>query len=258
MTQDSSGPSSFADADDQRTVVGYRRHSGLALAAAALSAVSAVAFATWMLWWVPLTAIFVSLLALYSLRCDPGQKGRRVTVVALTVALVIAAAAPTRFFTRGGRISEQAELAGVEWLEILRRSQDDNGQPDTFNLAKAHQLRLPTEKRQRFDGSLTKFYLDDDTRRASLEQFANETLVHTLYSLGPRATIWPYAVESCRQDADVDYVTSVCVVTFLREGRAESFFVQLNLERTKDADSATGKWRVAGYRGHAPANIVPN
>lgn len=256
MTDDSSSRAPFAESEQERTVVSYRRTSGLAVTAILLAAVSGVALATWVLWWVPCAAVFVSALALYQLRKDPGLRGRRMVVVGLTVAVVIGASAPVRFFARSQRVTEQAELAGLEWLEMLRTSQYEDGQVNDYRLAKALEMTLPIDKRQRFDpSSLTEYYLGDEGRREVLEQFANEKLVHTLHLLGSRATVRYFSTESCRQEAEVDRVTSVCVVTFLRSGRTESFFVKLDLERKHDAYAPQGNWRVVKYRGHMPEDI---
>jgi len=263
MTQDDSDRTPFADSAGEQGIE-YRRFSGLAIAAALLTVVSLVAFATWMLWWVPLLASFLAALSLYSLRDQPALRGRRLATIALTVALIIAAAAPTRFVTRGRRIAAQAEQAGIEWLELLSEirlpklneaDDQEEDRPDKFKLAKAHQLGLPTARRNRFDTTLVNHYLDDERRKAELEAFANERLIHTLFTLGSaRVTIDHFATESSHQDGEIDRVISVFVITFLRDGRPESFFVQLTLERERD-DSERGKWRIARFREYLPPGV---
>lgn len=255
QVEDASDSAAFADADNRQATTPDRRLSGLALLSALLAATSMVAFATWVLWWVPWLAIFVSGLAIYGLRNDPRRKGRRLTVIALTVAIVIAAAAPTRSFTRSRRVIVQAQQASVEWLELLGSSQDEDGETDNLKLAQAYQLRLPMTERQRADGSLVDYYLEDNNRLAKLEEFANDRLIHTLHTLGQRATAQPFSTVSCRQEAGVDHVTLVCAVTFLRDGRPETFFVELDLERLEDEKASRGIWRIAGYRSHSPAKL---
>lgn len=267
MTQNESendrGPSpAFSDPEATRAGNSYRRQSGLAWAAAVLAALGATAFYTWMLWWVPLVAAFLAMLALYSMRNDPSLTGRRLAVIALAVALVLAAAAPTRFVTRSQHVSGQASRAAVEWLEILRTSQSESfdleepRKPNIFRLAKAHQLRLPAGQRQPFDDKLKAFYLDDEMRRNALEEFVKDPVVHTLHTLGSRATIRIFAIESCRQLSDRDVVKAICAVTFLRAGRAESFFVEVLLERTRETETSRASWRVVSYRETMPVSLT--
>ncbi len=248
MTKDASqeGHSPFSP---EQPGTEYRRVSPLALVAVGLALVSPIALTTWLLWWVPCVAAFIALLALWSLRTDRRAKGRQITVVALAVALVIAAAAPTRFFARSKKLSAQAERAAVEWLEILQNSRRKDGVPNNWQLARAMQFRLPTDKRQPLDATLLEYYIKNEHNRYALEDFANERLVRTLHTLGTRATIRHYATESCTQSEGVDRVKLVCAVTFLRDSRPESFFVQLLLERKQGGDGEPGKWRVASYRG---------
>jgi len=252
MTSDSSSEPSadrpqFATSEEPAAVP--RRLSGLAVVALLLAGVSLLAFTTWLLWWIPLATVAIALLARYRLSDDPGVSGRRLAVIAFTVALVIAVAAPTRFFVRARRIEAQAERVGVEWLDLIRRSRNEDGELNVFRLGKALQLRLPAAERQRFDATLVNYYFDNEEQRIRLEEFANEPLIHTLNLLGSRATVQHYAVESCRQDGDVDRVTTVCAVTFLRGGRPESFFVKLDLQREPDADTPLGNWRAVNFTG---------
>jgi hypothetical protein len=217
----------------------YRSVSGLAVAGLAFGLLSAVAMIFPLLLTCAVVGIVLSMWALLRIRRQaPALAGRGIALSGLLLSVVFATAVPTDWLVYRWRIRNEARQFGEAWFELLSR-----GEPH-----KAHQLTVEPELRERLDDRLWASYREDPRRRKEIRKYASEPLVRTLLALDDRGQARLYETRDHASADGREYVQQVYAVTFEEEAGRKTFFVLMNMERSRP-DSGRADWRLVGVQG---------
>ncbi|MBI2823876.1 MAG: hypothetical protein HYX69_04190 [Planctomycetia bacterium] len=213
----------------------YRAISALAVAGVLAALVSILAFWHPILWVLPAAAVIVNVLALRRIaRSAPELIGRGVALAGLGLALVLAAAAPTRYFVWQWRSRLEARDLALRWFEALRE-----GHP-----AKAvHMILAPNAPLSGSD-DLWAYYRGAPDGPQYVRTFASEPAVRAILALGPAAHVRPLGTEEHYTTNMTERLTSLFAVTYDRAGKPSTFLVRILLERKLEAAHRTNQWRL--------------
>lgn len=202
----------------------YRSLSPHALVGLVLGLLSGLALLDPIAWVLPVLGLVVSLVALRRIRRDEaGLAGRGLARAGLVLSLLLAVAAPTDWFLYRYLVGREAVRFAGYWFELLGEGQ----------VHKAFLLTVDPKSRLPLDVSLPEI-----CRRASylcdeLEGYRKDRLVVKLESLGRRAVVRFCRIDGQETAGDRDYIRPVYAVTSQRDGRSETFFVALKMERLR-------------------------
>jgi hypothetical protein len=228
----------ITDSQDEE-LSAYRAVAGLAVAGLIFGLLAPLALIDPTLWTVPALGMLLSVRALRRIRrSEPALAGRKLALAGLALSLLFLTAAPTDWLVHRWRVRNEAtELAGL-WFRCLTEDEPQ----------KAYQLTLPSGGRQPLDHRLWAVYRDTPRLRQGLENYVKAPLVRTLLALGPKARVRFYETANQSRTGQEDVVEQLYAVTYEEEGERKSFFVAVQMSRTKLADG-TADWRIARADG---------
>ena len=224
----------------ESNLAAYRPVSRMAVSGLLLGLASPLAFTSPLLWILPAVGAALSVIALLTIRARERQlTGVKAAWLGLCLSIIFGSAAPTSHFTYHQWIVKEARTVARHWLDLLRT--DD---PYT-----AHQWTLGSPARAPATVDLPRYYVETPAQRQTLQQFVDDSFVHTLLALGPSATVRDWETGVVLIQPKSDYVQLVLAITYPQAGKATTFFCGLSLERTKPAKDKQVDWRIASYRG---------
>ena len=246
------------EADEVPPVTEYRTICVTGLLALLLGLLSPLVMISWGAVFLPILAMVLAFLALYSIEQSDGTKfGRPAAWAALFLSLCFIVLTFVLWETYKSRMVREAIEFGGSYFELVAREKDD---PE-IDLLKVRDMNSPYWLR-------SKASLEDRWRAIEKDMFTQEDLdatagdecLRTLMALGQDAKATFYKVENYRYDTQnaMDYVTLVYAVTYPGQaGEKETFFVQLVLKRHRGEDTTTiankknkmGGWGVGQLRG---------
>ncbi len=219
----------------------YRALPGQAVVGLIFGLLSPLALVSPMLWIVPVVGVFFGGWALRRIQKHPAEyTGRTLAWAGLSFSLLLAAAAPTDWLVFRRMVRDEARQFSAQWFHYLA---DDRPAPE-----KAFQLTLPPQSRQPLGGSLWGYYRGTPKQRQALEGYVQTPLVRTLLALGPKAVVRFYDTIGQAHDDNEDFVEQCYAVTYEEGGELKSFFVGVQMQRTKVSDGASD-WRVVQAAG---------
>jgi hypothetical protein len=227
-------------------VVEYRSLSGAAVVGLILGLLSPAAMVDTILWSVPFAGVLVSIYALMRIRRNADLlTGRKVALWGLWLSLCFAAAAPADRFYYRYRVRQEAIQFTALWFDLLAE-----GRPE-----RSYQLTLGAKDRQPLDDRLWEYYRNNPVIRAGLDHYVAPAKegekpqpVRTLLTLGKSATVRYIDTPLQDQDVGVDVVNLRYAVTFDDAGAKKTFFLFLQLLRTKESDGRAF-WKINNCAG---------
>ena len=224
-----SSTSSPASSGDRTEALGnYRSLSVLALLALAMGLLAPLAFSAPLLLAVPVLGVAVALLSLGKIAASDGQMiGRKAALVGLTLSVVCLAGALTRDWMALRLVGRQAQVAGLQWINLL--------------LANRPQAALAmTPEGQPRPPAPSSPMGPSEPEESPFELFVAEPLVQALTELGEGAEAEFLAQSACvRVDAYRHLVEQQFAVT----SGGQTIVVNLGLERRRVRDAAP-RWLI--------------
>ncbi|MCR4414696.1 MAG: hypothetical protein NUV77_19955 [Thermoguttaceae bacterium] len=220
----------------------YRAVSASAVAALLLGLASPAALFGPPLWFIPVAALALSLIALRAIAAEPSTViGRKAALIGLALSLVIGIACPVDWLVYRWQIRREAERFGLQWFEFLR-----NNEPH-----KAFQLTSAPNDRAPLDDSLWQTYYEGSDSRRFLEEFINRKMTRALLALGEDAKVRYYDTEEQESSKTEDSVTQTFAVSYTPPGESTptTFFVSLRMLRTQPKDSDRAFWQITNSEG---------
>ena len=137
----------------------------------------------------------------------------------------------------------RAEAVAMAWFQALAADQPQL----------AHQIKLSGNMRARTQDpeELWTFYRNVADRQKELRQFVGEKLVRTLLALNGKAKVRLYQTRLVAQDASRTTVAQTYAVTYPVDGKPQTFFVDMALERLAQNNNKKVDWRMVDYHGGA-------
>lgn len=237
------------DAEIDESAPEYRPISTLAVIGLLLALASVLAFVHPLLWLLPLAGAAASGWALVRLSApDATQIGRKAALVALTLSLMLGAAAPVRWGLFRWQMQAEAQHLAWQWFEALREG----------NAYRAHQFTIYEAQRAAPDDDLATRYSEPEQRR-QIEDYVQDPAVQTLLSLGKYATVRYFENKALQATQEESNVVDIYAVSVREKGQTTSFFVQLVWSRNFDYGVNRWSWRLtsAEFQRAPPAGWNP-
>jgi hypothetical protein len=192
---------------------------------------------------IPLLGLVLSALALRRIALlEKVMTGRRFALAGLTLSLLFGLAAPTRVaIGRWQMRSESRRFAG-QWFDMLKERQPYMA----YQLEVAPAIRSTPDKMAKD--------LSQQMPRMQFERFLGRSVVQILLTLGERAHVQYFEELSLVDKVGLRGTNDVYAVTVDDRGERTTFFVELQLERTKSYVDGSWEWliRSAEFRTTPP------
>jgi hypothetical protein len=217
----------------------YRAVSSTAIVGLLLGLASPLAFASPLIWPLPLVGFLVSALALRRIaRPEHPLLGRKAALAGLAISGLLLAAAPGEWLTYRWLLAREARQFADRWFQMLA-----DGQPQ-----RAYQLVLDPMARCTADDELWDFYRKNLRHREDLESYVKRPLIRTLLALGKRAQIRFYRMQGQQPEYENEAVDLQYAVTYDAQDGQKSFFVNLHLWRSR-LKTGRAEWRMYSADG---------
>jgi hypothetical protein len=210
----------------------YRAVSGLAVLALALGIASAAAMVGPVLWFVPIVAAIVALVAMRRIRASEDLVGWNIAFLGLLLAILFGIAASARTISRQYWLDTRAEQFSDCFFEFLQQNKPHA----------AHQLRERPGVRKPLTDTLSKAYESDPESQKSFEKFVADEPVKTLLEAGKQAEVERIATELLGRDDRSDHIAVRYEIT-PGAGRKT---LQVITAVKRNLDSTTGRetWQI--------------
>jgi hypothetical protein len=174
----------------------YRAISPWAVATLLAGLAAPLALIGPLLWWVPLVAIPLALLAARQLRqADPRYIGRKAAIVGACLAALFFAWSVSQRMSREVRINAEAQQFAGDWLKLILAGKT----------REALQLQSPASRRQSPGIDLAAFYEAQADARKDLEAFQKGEAVAAIAGKQPDLELAPGEVTRHTHDGSTDY-----------------------------------------------------
>ncbi len=231
----------ITDAHDTE-LAAYRLLPGQAVVGLIFGLLSPLALVDPALWAVPLLGLIFCRWALRRIRSNvPAMTGRKMALTGLVFSLVFLIAAPTHWYAYRAMIRNEARQFCAQWFKYLAQDEPQ----------KAFQLLTDPKERQPLDDGLWDYYRGNPDARKGLERNVANPMIRTMLVLGPGALARFYQIEAQQREKDADAVDLWYAVTYDEKGERKSFFVRMELTRTKQPNG-TADWRILHLGGGTP------
>ncbi len=217
---------------DDRTAP-YRAVSGLAVLALVLGILSAAAVVGPILWFIPLLAVIMALVAMRRIHVSQDLAGWNVAFLGLLLALLFGIAAPARTVSRQYWLSSRAEEFSDQFLKYLQQN----------NPHVAHQLKERAGVRKPLTDTLSDAYKQDPVSQKNLDQFISEEPAKTLLQQGTKAKIDRMATEFLGIDSRQNEIFSIRYRIMLDGSQKELETVTI-VKRSVDQTTGRETWQI--------------
>jgi hypothetical protein len=214
----------------------YRPISPWGVATLLVGLASPLALVGPLLWWVPLIAIPVGLLAARQLRqTDPLYVGHKAALAGACLAAMFFGWGVTQRVSREVRINGEARQFTDDWLGLLLAGK----------LHEAHQLQHLPARRQTPGVDLAAYYEAQPDARKDLEAFQKGEAVAAVAGRASELEFAPGVVTRHSQDGTSDYFhVRHELVRGEFPGGASTLWISAKRERPADAESSV--WQITG------------
>lgn len=213
----------------------YRAISFWAVATLLAGLASPVALVGPLLWWVPLVAIPLAVLALRQLQqTDPRYVGKTAAVCGMCLAALFLAWSVSQRLSRENYLAGEAHKFADEYLELLLDGK----------FREAHQIQSPAGRRQEPGANLVSFYEATAEPGRDLETYRQQEPVASI--IGQRGKLELEFVEVTRHVVEglTDYFTLRYEIT---QGQVpgSSGAIWISLKRERHQDSLASDWQIS-------------
>jgi len=216
-------------------ILEYGPYSGWAFAAIALGLLSIAALAGPILWFIPIVAAIVALVALRKIkRADPPLSGRYLALLGLLMALFFAAAGPAHTVTRRYYLETRAVRFAGQFMQLLKQNR---------RLA-AYQLTLPSGLRKPLMVDQTELDTKDPKTLAAYTTFQTEPLIKSLLESDDHVKIELASADLVGSEPGRDDVAVSYRLQFPADSAAKSTTVLLDVARTLSYTGHTEQWQI--------------
>jgi hypothetical protein len=221
----------------------YRSLTPAAVVGLILGLLAPVAFLSPLLVAVPLAGLVFSLMALRQISTSEGAViGRPAAMAGLILSTICAAAIPAQAVGMRWLANRQAQPFALEWFRLLAEQHPQE----------AIEMTVAPEGRQVPGPSLINYYSSDETAHQRLQDFVSDRWIRTLLALGDKAKVRFYKDAGfVRLSSGRGQVLQFYAVTFRESPDDEptTFFMQLQLEKSRSTATSPGGWRLVEYKG---------
>jgi hypothetical protein len=219
-------PPSAYSVDDE--FPGYRPVSAAAVAGFLISLASVLVFISLNYAFLPVLGLIVCSLALRRIAAlEQRLVGRRLALIGLTLSLSFGLVAPTMAVVNQWQIRSDARRFADEWFKAAAQRDSDF----------VYAVHMPASMRG--GSEFTKVIKSQPHARQMMKTFLQEPAVRTLFALGPRAQARFYQRELITSVSTGEvHVVDIYAVTVDDAGDRTTFFVDVTLERAKNADQS--------------------
>lgn len=224
-----------SSAQVDREVDQYRRFSGWALASLLLGFLSGGAVAGPILWFLPLLAIAVSLLAMQKIRSSEHQLyGWHIALLGLLLAVFFGMAGPARTISRRYYIEKRAAHFAEKFMDKLVENQPED----------AFQFTIPPGGRKPITGNSPKAVeMNADLKKAHDDFFKLATVKTLLESAGHKKVELLSTVFTGSDEAQ-DIITVTFQVRDTQDSAAKPKTVVMGVQRTLTSTAHSEEWRI--------------
>jgi hypothetical protein len=222
---------------------GYHPLSSMAVVGFLCGLTSILTFVSLKFAFIPLLGLAFSSLALRRIAVlENAMTGRRFALTGLTLSLLFGLAAPTRQAVARLQMRNESRRLAQQWFDMLKERQP----------YMAHQLEIAAALRSTPDKMAKNS--SHPMPRMQFERFLGRSVVQILLTLGERAQVRYFQQLSLSDVAGLHGVIDVYAVTVDERGAKTTFFVDLQLERTKNYVDGSWEWliRSAEFRTKPP------
>jgi hypothetical protein len=225
------GSSAFGD----REILEYGPYSGWAFAALALGVLSAAALGGPTLWFIPVLALLVALVAMYKIKTSQRQlSGWHLAVLGLLLAVFFGIAGPTRTISRRYYLDARAARFAARFIELLQQNQT----LAAFQLTQAVGLRKPLAAGQ------TAPSLKDTSATAEYAEFLKLATVKSLLDAGAQAKVEFLSAVLVGGSDSRDDVRVFYHIQLPSEGASKSITVFMDVQRTLSYNNHVEQWHI--------------
>lgn len=212
----------------------YHPVATAAIVGCAMGVLSPLAFVHPLLWALPVAAALVCLLALWQIaRRTPELIGRRAALFGLSLALLIGAAAPARYFVIGARSHAEAKQLISLWLEAVRR-RDLQQAADFMRDVSVHKLA----------GEADKVITPDDDFRRPRGPLAASIAARAVMSLGESAKFRFVSGDDLIISSTRERTTTLWEVSGEYDGKPTHFQLRISADHILKDPRRVLEWRV--------------
>lgn len=208
-----------------------------ALASSALGVVSALVLYTPLLLIIPGMAFVAGLLGLRAIANSEGAlRGRRWSIIGITLAALFAAWGPTHTLSRNRILYEMAEARAREWLNFMAHGE----------VRVAHQLRLAPFERASEDENLEDYY-GIASNSEYIRSFLSEATIKQVSEVGPDAKFTLIANLHVVSEGNNDDVTQRYEITptpGMGGKDSEPFRVDITMRRINYSAAGESRWQM--------------
>ncbi len=222
----------------------YRAISPWAVATLLVGLAAPLALVGPLLWWVPLLAIPVGLLAARQLRqTDPQYVGHKAAIAGACLAALFFAWSVTQRVSREVRIASEARQLAADYLQLILAGK----------LPEAHQVQSAASRRQPPGIDLAAFYEAQSDAKKDLEAFRKGEPVGSLAGKSSEFEFGPGSVTRHTSDGLGDYF-QLRYELVRGELPGGTSTVWISAKREHRPDSGASEWQITSISLTEPSN----
>ncbi len=249
------GPRLKFTASEEAELAEYRRPSVQAILALILGVLSPTALIHPMYWIVPVVAAAIALIALRRIATSDGQlTGRGIALVALLLAMLFGAWAPSRLFSRQATLYREARQYSQAWLDLVLAGR----------LYEAYELHLQSASRHPPGTDFEKIYGEfnlpleapvntplggfpsTEQPREALRHFFSMPPLDRVVAIGSRGKARFDSNDQLHHDerSQSDLILQTYSITYDDNGENQGFQIVVAMRRVAAGDSTDALWHV--------------
>ncbi|HTQ38507.1 MAG TPA: hypothetical protein VMJ32_05740 [Pirellulales bacterium] len=219
----------------EREIVEYGRISGWAVAAILLGVLSAAAIVGPLLWFIPVSAGAVSIVAMRKINASESRlSGWHLALLGLLLAIFFGVAGPARTLSRQYLVEVRAAHFAEKFLDLLQHKQP---------LA-AYQLALPAGVRAVVEVGQTELKDKSPEAKKAYDEFLKLPAVNMLLEAGAEAKIEPLSATFAGGDDSRDDVIVKYRIRSSAGNDGKSADVLMDVNRSLAYGSHTEQWQI--------------
>ncbi|MFW6169322.1 MAG: hypothetical protein ACODAD_02450 [Planctomycetota bacterium] len=238
MTQTSSENHDRPEYDLDPDIEFHGQPQALALITLALGLLSFLACFNTMFWGLPILALVLGPISLFTLARSPDKIGRKAALAGMLLAILFGSSTISRHVSRRLWVSEHARRYANLWLQRIQENK----------LKEAHQLHLPQAHRAATGGSLDKHYREQQPLQEELEGFYGSAPLKTFIEVAPRAKIEFVGQIGYQPAVSQDDVVLRYVARYQQNGESKELAMDLIMRRKAQFEQGISSWYLLNVR----------
>ncbi|MGM0486433.1 MAG: hypothetical protein ACQESR_06695 [Planctomycetota bacterium] len=238
MTQTSTETRDRPPYDPDPDIEFHGQPQALALITLAFGLLSFLACFHAMFWSLPILAVLLGPISLFTLARSPEKLGRKAALAGMFLAILFGSLTVSRYVSRQRWVSKHARRYANLWLERIQENK----------LREAHQLHLPQVGRAGAGVSLDQHYREQEPLQEELEGFYSSDPLKTLVEVAPRATIEFVGQTGYQPTASHDDVVLRYVARYQENGEPRELKMDLVMRREVQFKQGISSWYLLDVR----------